>query len=458
MSKQLVSVNPFDQQEIARYDTDSPQAIETKLRQAAKAFGEWKILAPQERAAYIRTLAGHLLRNKQYMAQIATDEMGKPISQAVAEVEKCAASLKYYADNGPQMLAPEVVNTEAGKAFVTYQPLGSVLAIMPWNFPYWQAYRALAPILTGGNAMLLKHASNVTGCALAMEKIAQEAGLPQGLFQVLLVSSADTEAIMADSRIHAVTFTGSTVAGRKVAALAGAHLKKQVLELGGSDAYVVLADADIELAAATCVQSRMTNTGQSCIAAKRFVVVEAIADEFTKMVVEKMKALTWGNPNVEGMQAGPMARMDLRNELHQQVQDSVAKGAVILCGGQLPEGLGAFYPPTVLANVKKGMPAYDEELFGPVAAVIAAKDEAEAIAIANDTEFGLGGALFTKDMAKAEAVATTMLEAGSIFVNDFVKSDARLPFGGIKQSGYGRELSYFGLREFVNVKTVSMQW
>lgn len=454
MSDTISSINPFTGKEIKKYNIDTKTIIKFKLENAHKAFEKWSKVSIRQRAAYLKSLGDYLQKNKKTMAELATLEMGKPYVQSVTEIEKSATTLQFYADKGPQFLENEIVETEAQKSYISFQPLGTVLAIMPWNFPYWQVFRALGPILMAGNTMVLKHASNVTGCALAIQNAIKEAGLPEYVFQTLVVPSSEMEEVIAHRFINAITFTGSTSGGSKVAELAGRHLKKQVLELGGSDAYVILEDADLKRAVEVCVTSRLNNSGQSCISAKRFVVDKKVIATFQTQMVALMEQRKYGDPMNTSMTVGPMARHDLRDQLHQQVLDSVAKGAKILCGGFIPEEEGAFYPPTVLTNVKKGMPAYDEELFGPVAAIIEAKDEEDAIRIANDSIFGLGGAIFSRDIKKAEAIAEEQLQAGSIFVNDFVRSDARLPFGGIKQSGYGRELSYYGLREFVNIKTI----
>lgn len=454
MSDTLVSVNPFTGKEIARYKTDTPTIIKFKMEQSKKAFEKWSKVSIRQRAAYLKALADYLQKNKKSLAETATLEMGKPYAQSVTEIEKSATTLTWYSDRGPGFLEPELVDTDAQKSYVTFQPLGTVLAIMPWNFPYWQVFRAMGPILMAGNTMLLKHASNVTGCALNIEKVLIDAGLPEYIFQTLVVPSSEMEHVIANKHIHAITFTGSTSGGSKVAEIAARNLKKQVLELGGSDAYVVLHDADLARAVEVCVTSRLNNSGQSCISAKRFVVEQKVIETFSTQMTELMKQKKYGDPMAGGIAVGPMARHDLRDQLHKQVEESVRQGAKVLCGGFIPEEEGAFYPPTVLTNVKKGMPAYDEELFGPVAAIIEAKDEEDAIRIANDSIFGLGGAIFSRDIKRAEKIAEEQLQAGSIFVNDFVRSDARLPFGGIKQSGYGRELSYYGLREFVNIKTI----
>jgi len=454
MRTRLISVNPATGQEIKQYPADTATMIKFKLENAHKAFEKWRDVSVRQRAAYLQSLSDYLQKHKKQMAETATLEMGKPYAQSVAEIEKCAYTLSFYSDNGPKFLEPEMVETGARKSYVSFQPLGVVLAIMPWNFPYWQVFRAMGPILMGGNVMVLKHASNVTGCALAIEEALRESGLPEYIFQALLLPSSEMEAVIGHKYIQAVTFTGSTSVGAKVAGMAASRLKKQVLELGGSDAYVILADADLKSAVEICVHSRLNNTGQSCIAAKRFIVDKKVIRTFEQQVTVQMEQKKYGDPMNASMQLGPMAREDLRNDLHKQVQESIKKGARLLCGGFIPEGPGAFYPPTVLTNVKKGMPAYDEELFGPVAAIIEARDEADAIRLANDSEYGLGGAVFSRDVKRAEKIAEEQLQAGSIFVNDFVSSNARLPFGGIKKSGYGRELSYYGLREFVNIKTI----
>jgi len=381
-------------------------------------------------------------------------EMGKPLPQGRAEAEKCAWVCDYYAETAERFLAPEEIATDASRSYVAFAPLGPVLAVMPWNFPLWQVFRFAAPALMAGNAGLLKHAGNVSGCALALERVIHDAGFPPALFRALLIPSARVGQVLEAREIAAVTLTGSTPAGQAVAAKAGALLKKTVLELGGSDAYVVLEDADLEATAEACAAARLINGGQSCIAAKRFVVVEPVRARFEKRLAERMQARRMGDPLREDTDIGPQARRDLRDQLHEQVAKSVAAGARLVLGGSVPEGPGAFYPPTVLTGVGPGMPAYDEELFGPVAAVIAARDEGDAMRIANDSPFGLGGAIFTRDAARGERLAREAMEAGSCFVNAGVKSDPRLPFGGIKQSGYGRELSHFGIREFVNIKTV----
>lgn len=448
------SINPATGKEIAEYEINSKEEVTRKLHLAHKAFGQWRHTTFGERAALLQRVAGELRRQKEMLAKLATDEMGKPLQQGRDEVEKCAGSLEYYAKNGAAFLADEVIKTEAYKSYVAYRPLGTILAIMPWNFPYWQVYRAFGPAVMAGNTMLLKHASNVSGCALAIEKIIVDAGAPGGIFQTMILPASEIAGLIGQKEIAAVTLTGSTTAGSKVAEAAGRHLKKQVLELGGSDAYIILEDVDMPKAVDICVSGRLKNSGQSCIAAKRFVVMKQVKDAFEKQLAEKMQQATYGDPNDTKNDIGPMARRDLRDQLHEQVEKSVKMGAKILCGGFIPQGEGAYYPPTVLTNVKPGMPAYDEELFGPVAAIIEAQDEADAMRIANDSIYGLGGAVLSGNIERAERLAVDELEAGSCFVNDFVHSDTRLPFGGIKQSGYGREIGSFGIREFVNIKTV----
>jgi succinate-semialdehyde dehydrogenase/glutarate-semialdehyde dehydrogenase len=382
-----------------------------------------------------------------------TLEMGKPIAQAEAEVDKCAWVCEYYADHAEAMLAEQPRDTDASRSYVRFDPLGPVLAVMPWNFPFWQVFRFAAPAIMAGNAAVLKHASNVPRCALQIEEVFRDAGFPAGLFATALVGSSAVPGLIADERIAAVTLTGSEHAGRQVAERAGHELKKTVLELGGSDPFIVLADADLPVAARTAADARLVNSGQSCIAAKRFIVVEAVAEQFTARFVDELRARRVGDPLSRDTQVGPQARVDLRDDLHRQVQESIKRGAQRLLGGEIPSGKGAFYPPTLLAAVDKGMPAFDEETFGPVAAVIRAKDEADAVRLANDSQFGLGASLWTQDRVRAERLAA-QIEAGAVHVNGLVKSDPRLPFGGIKRSGYGRELSEYGIREFVNIKSV----
>lgn len=405
----------------------------------------------------MRQAASILRAGADEFARLMAEEMGKPVRDGRAEAEKCAWVCDYYAENAGRFLAPEYVETDAQESFVTFQPLGVILAVMPWNFPFWQVFRFAAPALMAGNTAVLKHASNVPGCALAIEDIFRQAGFPEGVFRTLLVGSNQVDGIIEHPLVRAVTLTGSTPAGRAVAAKAGEMLKKTVLELGGSDAYVVLDDADLDHAVETCVSSRLINSGQSCIAAKRFIVTAKNREAFERRYVERMKRARVGNPLDEATEVGPQARADLRDDLQRQVEESVARGARLLLGGEIPDGPGAFYPPTVLTGVRRGMPAYEEELFGPVAAIIPVADEEEAIRVANDSVFGLGAALFTQDLERGRRLAAERIEAGTVVVNTFVRSDPRLPFGGIKESGYGRELSHYGIKEFVNIKTVYLE-
>jgi succinate-semialdehyde dehydrogenase/glutarate-semialdehyde dehydrogenase len=449
----LTSTNPTTGETLATYEEMSAADVERAVQLAADAFSTWRRTSFQERGIVVRRAAAELRRRKPELARLMALEMGKPLAQGESEVDKCAATSEFFAEHAPTLLADTDVPTEATRSFVTFKPLGVVLGVMPWNFPFWQMFRYAAPAVMAGNTTLLKHASNVTGCALAIEEIWEAAGAPPGVCQTLRLGSARVGDLIDDPRVAAVTLTGSTPAGREVAARAGRALKKTVLELGGSDPYVILDDADLESAVKTCVSSRLINSGQSCVAAKRFICTRQRADRVDELFAELIRAKTMGDP-LTGVDVGPQARVDLRDDLDRQVRDSVARGARPLVGGVRPSGAGAFYPPTVLTDVAKGMPAYDEETFGPVAAIIKVADEAEALRVANDSPFGLGAAVFTRDAQRGVTIAAEELEAGNCFVNDFVRSDARLPFGGIKQSGYGRELSAFGIREFVNVKTV----
>jgi succinate-semialdehyde dehydrogenase/glutarate-semialdehyde dehydrogenase len=450
----IKSINPSTGKEIKTYDEMSDNELAQIISFSHTTFKSWKKISFDEKSKLMLNAASVLKKNKEKYARLMAEEMGKPILQSKAEIEKCAWVCEYYSANAESFLADEIIRTDASKSFVTFQPLGVILAVMPWNFPFWQVFRFAAPNLMAGNTGILKHASNVTGCALAIEEVFIEAGFPENIFRSIIVPSKRMRAVIQDEKIEAVTLTGSVSAGKAVAKQAGEALKKTVLELGGSDPYLILEDADLEKAADTCVTSRLINGGQSCIAAKRFIIVEAIYDKFEKIFIEKMAAKKMGDPFDETNDLGPQASISLRNELHEQVMKSIEKGAKLLLGGVIPESEGAFYPPTVLANVLPGMPAYEEELFGPVAALIKAKNEKEAVRIANDSVFGLGAAVFTNDIKKGERIAAKELNAGCCFVNDFVKSDPRLPFGGVKESGYGRELSIFGIREFVNIKTV----
>lgn len=450
----LISRNPATGEIIKEYEEISEEALRIALTAADTAFRDWKKLSFARRGSALLACRDVLLKEKEGFARLMAMEMGKPIVQGRSEIEKCAACCEFYATNAEDFLRPEAVATEAAKSYVSFEPLGVVLAIMPWNFPFWQVFRFAAPALMAGNAALLKHASNVSGCAMAIEAVFREAGLPNGLFRSLLVSSRRMARVISDPVVRAVTLTGSNHAGEEVAAQAGGVIKKTVLELGGSDPYVILEDADLDLAVRVCAQARLVNSGQSCIAAKRFIVVQSVLEEFEDKLVAALLQVKLGDPLQEETQLGPLARLDLRETLHRQVEESVAQGAKLLCGGAIPEGSGAFYPPTVLTRVRPGMPAFDEETFGPLAAIVSARDEADAVELANRSCFGLGAAVFTRDLRRGEVLAKDFLEAGSCFVNAQVRSDPRLPFGGVKASGYGRELSAFGIREFVNVKTV----
>jgi succinate-semialdehyde dehydrogenase/glutarate-semialdehyde dehydrogenase len=450
----LTAINPTTGDTFNRYEETAPDEAVRQLEKAHHAFQEWRQTRFSERAALMKAVSRILIENRAACARTMALEMGKPIKSGRAEIEKCAWVCEYYAEQAEKMLQDEIIQTDARKSYVTYNPMGIILAIMPWNYPFWQVFRHAAPGLMAGNGVILKHASNVPGCSVAIADIFKKAGYPANLFQNFLISSRQVEDLIGHPAIRAVTLTGSTAAGQAVAARAGKLLKKTVLELGGSDPYIVLEDADLDKTVETCVASRLLNSGQSCIAAKRFVVVESIQKQFEEMLLEKMRSKKMGDPLDETVEIGPQARSDLREDLHRQVIRSIEKGALCLSGGEIPDGAGSFYPATVLSKVSKGMPAYDEETFGPVAAIISVKNERQAIEVANDSTFGLGAAIFTRDIERGERIAANELEAGNCFVNAFVKSDPRLPFGGIKESGYGRELSHYGLKEFVNIKTV----
>ena len=449
----LHAVNPTTGKEIERFDEFAWKQTDARLTTAAEAFKDWRLTSFAERVDHMRTLAELLRRNKREYGKIMTLEMGKPITEAMAESEKCAWACDFYAEKAEALLADEEVPTDAKLSLVRHEPLGPILAVMPWNFPFWQVFRFVAPSFMAGNVGLLKHASNVPRCAISIQEIIEEAGFPRGTFNTLLVGSRQVERIVRDSRIRAVTLTGSEKAGASVAAVAGSEVKKTVMELGGSDPFIVLKDADLEKAADVGAQARCINTGQSCIAAKRFIVEKAVSKEFISLFVEAMRSLRVGDPLKEDTQVGPVARADLRDELVRQVSASVSKGARVDLGGKPARGPGFFFEPTVLSGVRKGMPAYDEEVFGPVAGVITVPGESDAIEVANDTRYGLGASIWTENLEKAIRLVSEV-EAGMVFVNGLVKSDPRLPFGGVKSSGYGRELAAFGLREFVNVKTV----
>src|SRR5881296_1030699 len=449
----LSSINPSSGEVLESFEEATSAALERVLAHAWQAFLGWRERTFAERAARLREVARVLGAKKVEYARLMALEMGKPVAQGEAEVEKCAWGCEYYAEHAASFLAPEPHETDASRSYVRFDPLGPVLAVMPWNFPFWQVFRFAAPALMAGNAAVLKHASNVPRCALEIEDVFREAGFPRGLFSTALIESSAVAGLIDDPRIVAVTLTGSELAGSKVAERAGKALKKTVLELGGSDPFLVMEDADVDVAANIAADARLVNSGQSCIAAKRFIVVETVAEKFVSKFVDQLRSRRMGDPLARETQVGPQARVDLRDDLHRQVEESIKRGARRLLGGEVPKGPGAFYPPTLLTAVDKGMPAFDEETFGPVAAVIRAKDEADAVRLANDSTFGLGASIWTRDRARAERVAAE-IEVGAVFVNGLVKSDPRLPFGGIKRSGYGRELSEYGIREFVNIKSV----
>lgn len=446
--------NPATGVLVKTYEEMSEKETDQIIDDVHDAFLDWQHTSFDTRKHLMKKAAEVLRANADEYAKLMTTEMGKPYKSGISEVEKCAWGCEFYADNAQTFLASIPVPTGVKKSFVAFRPLGAVLAIMPWNFPFWQVFRFAAPALMAGNTGILKHASITTGCSLAIEEVFKKAGFPENVFRAVIVSNEHIDAAIPNKKIAAVTLTGSTLAGKIVGKIAGEHVKKVVLELGGSDPYLILEDADLQQAAEVCTASRLTNSGQSCIAAKRFIVVDSIKEQFEKLFVKKMSEAKMGDPMKEDTMVGPQARFDLRDQLHQQVEKSIQKGAVCLLGGSIPNLTGAYYPPTVLTNVQKGMPAYDEELFGPVAAIINVKDEEEAIKVANDSIFGLGAAVFTTDLEKGEDIAANKLIAGNCFVNTQVKSDPRLPFGGVKESGYGRELSDFGIHEFVNIKSV----
>ena len=439
------------------YPGDSARQAADKVARAAGAQRAWRRTGFDERARLMQAAGAVLRRRRDEFASLMTSEMGKLVSDGRAEIEKCASACDHFAAHAAGYLARQRIEIEGAKAFVAFNPLGVVLAVMPWNFPFWQVFRFAAPALMAGNGGVLKHASNVPGCALAIESVFREAGFPEGLFATVLVRSADIQPLIEDANVAAVTLTGSVPAGRSVAAIAGGQLKKCVLELGGADAYLVLDDADVAAAAKVCATARMVNAGQSCIAGKRFIVVRPLREAFERALVEAMRGYVLGDPRDPATKLGPLQSVAARDQIHEQVQKSIAHGAKLLLGGAIPDRPGAWYPATVLGDVRPGQPAHDEEVFGPVAAVIEAADEQDAIAIANASEFGLGSGVLTRDLARGERIAADELDAGMSFVNDNVRSDPRMPFGGIKHSGYGRECAGFGIREFVNVKSVQVK-
>jgi succinate-semialdehyde dehydrogenase/glutarate-semialdehyde dehydrogenase len=449
----LSSIDPANGRKLAEFPELDGAGIEAAVARAWDSRVAWRDAGIELRTSLLRNVAGVLRADKARYGALLTAEMGKPIVEAEGEVEKCAWTAGWLADNAARLLADEPVESTATRSYVRFQPLGVILAVMPWNFPFWQAFRAGLPALAAGNVMLLKHSSNVPQSALAIEEVFREAGVPPGVFQTLLIGPAAVEGIISDRRVAGVTLTGSEAAGIKVATAASKVLKKSVLELGGSDPFIVLEDADVKTAATVACRARNQNNGQSCIAAKRFIVVDSVADEFEEQFARAVGALKVGDPSDRGTQVGPLARADLVDDLERQVRESVRLGARPLVGGKRVNGEGNFFEPTVLANVKPGMPVYSEETFGPVAAVIRVRDAEEALQVANDSEFGLGSAIWTADVERGQRLAERV-EAGLVFINGMVASDARLPFGGVKRSGYGRELSSYGIKEFVNIQTV----
>ncbi len=447
------AINPYTNEIIQVYKKHTYSELDAIIKSVNQAWENWKNTSFKERTSKMRNAAEILRKDKNILANLITDEMGKLLSESLAEIEKCAWVCDYYAENAEQFLSDENIETDASKSFVAYEPLGIVLAVMPWNFPFWQVFRFAAPALMAGNAGLLKHASNVPGCALAIEKVFMEAGFPENIFKTLLIPSSMVSSVVENKDVKAVTLTGSEDAGKQLAETAGRNLKKQVLELGGSDPFIVLEDADIEKACQTAVTARMINTGQSCIAAKRFIVEEKVADEFENKILSIMKEYKSGDPKEKQTKVAPLARPEFVDDIDYLVQNSVDMGAKVLLGGKRPDNEGNFYPPTVLTKVTPEMPVFKEETFGPVMAVARVKNEEEAIEVANQSRFGLGGCVWTKDIKRGERVAR-QINTGCMFVNGLVKSDPRLPFGGTNKSGYGRELSYFGIREFVNIKTI----
>ena len=456
-ANEIQTVNPATGEPGKSYPQISVEDAHSAAAAAHGAFLKWRRTSFAERSAVFHRAAEILRARKDEFARLMTEEMGKTVTDGRAEVEKCAFHCDWFADHAESYLAREPVDFDGEEAFVTYNPIGIILAIMPWNFPFWQVFRAVAPALMAGNGMLLKHASNVPGCALAIEEVLHQAGVPKDLFRTLLLPTRDVEALIKDDNVVAVTLTGSVAAGKAVATEAGSVLKKCVLELGGSDAYVILEDADIEAAAKVAATARMVNGGQSCIAGKRFVVVRAILEQFESALVKAMSTFAMDDPAKDGTKLGPMVSAKARDDIHAQVTRSVEQGAKLLLGGKVPDRPGAWYPATVLTNVRPGQPAHDEEVFGPVAAIISADDEVDAIRIANDSEFGLGSGVITPDLDRGRRIAAEELEAGMSFVNENVRSDPRAPFGGVKHSGYGRECGLFGIHEFVNIKTVHVK-
>ncbi|HMQ09695.1 MAG TPA: NAD-dependent succinate-semialdehyde dehydrogenase [Oligoflexia bacterium] len=454
----MKSINPLDGSIIKEYQEYSEQQVLEIIDRCHNEFFNWKQVNIDQRCQLLLKTKEQLLAEKNRLAHLMADEMGKRLVEGEAEIEKCAWLCEYYANNAKQFLKAISVQTDYNSSEIHFSPIGVVFAVMPWNYPFWQVFRFAVPNLVAGNVGVLKHASNVSACALEIEKIFRDSGFPEYCFKTLLMGSDKVETIIKNPKVRAVSLTGSTQAGKAIAQLAGQYLKKSVLELGGSDPYIILEDADLDLAVEKLSQSRLLNSGQSCIAAKRFIVIDKVHDDFVHKLKQQMSCKIMGSPKEPDVDLGPMARFDLRDELHEQVQASIQQGAKCILGGEVDSlSPGAFYPPTILINVKKGMKAYSEELFGPVASVIKVNSIEEAIEVANDSDFGLGAAIFSKDIEKAQIIAKNKIDSGACFVNDFVKSDPRLPFGGVKESGYGRELSQFGIHEFMNIKTVCVK-
>ncbi len=457
MESKIITINPYDGSKLQEYEKHSPEQVDDIINRVGKRSREWKSVSFERRAGLMMNVADLLEKEQQQHAELMALEMGKPISQGIAEVSKCAWVARYYAENAEFFLKDRIVATEARKSYVAYNPLGVVFAIMPWNFPYWQVFRFAAPNLMAGNTGVLKHSANTTGSGLAIESLFVRAGFPEDTFRTIVVAGSEAERVIDHNEVRAVTLTGSTPVGKRVASRAGAVMKKCVLELGGSDPYLILKDADIAKASKICASGRLINSGQSCIAAKRFIVAQEIYEDFLQQFHSEMKSYKMGNPLETATQIGPQAREDLRREHQYQVDKSIKMGGRLLLGGYLPEGNGSFYPPTLIADVTTQMPVFYEETFGPIAAVVKFESEDEAIELANNTEFGLGAAIFSEDIEKAEYYAKNRIDSGAVFVNGNVKSDPRLPFGGVKESGFGRELSEEGLREFLNIKSIVVE-
>jgi len=450
----MKSVNPVTGEFNRLFEAHTVKGVEKIINSVDRRWYQWRKSSFFTRRQLMQNLASLLKSEKEKLAKLMALEMGKVIREGVAEIEKCAWVCDYFADNAENFLGREFISTDYTKSYVSYQPMGTILAIMPWNYPFWQVFRFIAPTLMAGNTVILKHSNNVPGCALAIEELIIESGFPDSVFRTLMIDKSLMSDVIKHPAVRGVSLTGSTQAGKSVAAIAGSVLKKCVLELGGNDPYLILEDADLVRAAKICSQSRLLNAGQSCISAKRFIVVDKVFPEFLEYFTHEMNNASFGDPCEPDITMGPLASFEFRDMLHRQVTRSVNEGAEIVLGGEIPNLKGAYYPPTILENVKPGMRAYDEELFGPVAAVIRVKDRDEAVRVANDSVYGLGASVFTKNINQGEKIAETILQSGCCFVNDFVKSDPRLPFGGIKESGFGRELSSHGIKEFMNVKTV----